>query len=299
MDTRKIDLNLLLTLEALLAEQNVTKAAVRLHLSQPAVSAQLSRLREVFKDPLFIPGQRGITPTAKALELMAQLGDPLEKIRHTVQSHEEFNPKSTSLTLTLSGTDYVQVAVIMPLVLALQKLAPQIRIAIRNYDPSQFEYQLAVGKIDAVIATPDTIKPHLRTHHLFDETYVLVGRPDHPKLRKNLTMDEFSKLRHVIVSPSGGEFTTPIDQILMASGLQREVVMSAASFLSIPGIVSMSDLVALVPRRLIQEPFNHLSVIELPWLNEYFNVSMIWHERNHAHAGHRWLRDLIISLNKL
>ncbi|WP_034943832.1 LysR family transcriptional regulator [Erwinia oleae] len=297
MDTRKIDLNLLLTLETLLTEQNVTKAAMQLHLSQPAVSAQLNRLREIFHDPLLIPGRRGMTPTAKALELMTPLSNALAILRQTVQSHERFDPQSASLTVTIACTDYIQAAVIMPLVVALQKLAPGVRIAVRHYDPNQSEHQLRTGQIDAVIATPDAAQTNLKVHHLFNETYVLVGRAGHPELSSSLTMDEFSKQKHIIVSPAGGEFTTPVDSVLAASGLRRQVVMSAASFLFVPGMVAMSDLVALVPRRMIQEPFHQLTVLELPWLREHFEVSLIWHERSHGHAGHRWLRELIIRLN--
>lgn len=295
MDTRKIDLNLLLTLEALLIEQNVTKAAVRLHLSQPAVSAQLNRLRDLFQDPLFIAGRRGMAPTAKALELVAPLSEALGKIRVTLQSHQEFVPETDSLTVTLAGTDYIQAAVMMQLVAELQEAAPGVRAAIKHYDPDRVEQQLIEGQVDAVIATPSAMQPHLRAYHLFYESYVLVGRAGHPSLQGNLTMADFATLKHIIVSPSGGGFTTPVDSILATAGLKREIAVSAASFLFIPGMVAISDLVALVPGRLIQPPFNQLSVAELPWLKERFEVSLIWHERSHNHAGHRWLRELIIA----
>lgn len=131
MDTTRIDLNLLLTLEALLAEQNVTKAAVRLHLSQPAVSAQLNRLRDLFDDPLLIPARRGMTPTAKALELIIPVRESLEKLRHTLQSHKDFHPERAKLTVAISCTDYTQAAIVMPLVLALREQAPGVRIAVR------------------------------------------------------------------------------------------------------------------------------------------------------------------------
>jgi len=299
VDTRKIDLNLLLTLEALLAERNVTKAALRLHLSQPAVSAQLNRLRDLFNDPLLIPARRGMIPTAKALELVTPLSEALRKIRDTLQSHQDFTPESDTMTVALAGTDYIQAAVIMPLILTLQQKAPGVRIAIKNYSPDNVEHQLIDGQIDAVIATPSPWQSHLRTHHLFDETYVLIGRSGHPGLKKNLTMEAFSKLKHIIVSPSGGRFTTSVDALLATAGLEREVMVSAASFLFIPGMVAVSDLVALVPRRLIQTPFHQLSVVELPWLKEHFEVSLIWHERSHGHAGQRWLRDFIITHNSL
>lgn len=296
MDTMRLDLNLLLTLEALLAEQNVTKAAARLHLSQPAVSAQLNRLRDMFDDPLLIPARRGMTPTAKALELIVPMRESLDKLRHTLQSHKDFYPERANLTVTISCTDYTQAAIVMPLVLALRQRAPGVRIAARPYNPLQFEQQLASGEVDIAIASPDATKAHLRSCHLFDETYVLIGRHGHPALKENLTIEEFVELEHVIVSPSGGSFTTPIDDALATFGHKRNVVMSAATFMFVPQIVSVSDLVALVPRRLLLAQPQQLAVTELPWLAEQFNVSLVWHERSHGHAGHRWVRELITQI---
>src|SRR5471032_1542326 len=288
MDTMRLDLNLLLTLEALLAEQNVTKAAARLHLSQPAVSAQLNRLREMFDDPLLIPARRGMTPTNKALELLIPLRESLEKLRQTLYSHQDFYPERANLTVTIACTDYIQAAVVMPLVLALRQKAPGVRIAVRNLDMAQLDQQLARGEVDIVLASHNAFHTQLRTRHLFDESYVLIGRRDHPALSANLPLEEFVKLEHVIVSPSGGGFTTPIDDALAAFGHKRNVVMSAASFLFIPEIVQKSDLVALVPRRLLQAYSAPLTAIELPWLGEQFDICLIWHERSHSHAGYRW-----------
>ncbi|EPY4680090.1 LysR family transcriptional regulator [Klebsiella quasipneumoniae] len=297
MDTMKLDLNLLLTLEALLAEQNVTKAAARLHLSQPAVSAQLNRLREMFDDPLLIPARRGMTPTNKALELLIPLRESLDKLRQTLYSHQEFYPERASLTVTIACTDYIQAAVIMPLVLALRKKAPGVRIAVRHLDMAQSDQQLARGQVDLVFASHDSFHSQLRTRYLFDESYVLIGRHQHPSLNPNLSLEEFVKLEHVIVSPSGGSFTTPIDDALEAFGYKRNVVMSAASFLFLPEIVNRSDLVALIPRRLLQAHSGPLTVTELPWLAEQFDICLIWHERSHSHAGHCWVRELIIEMN--
>ena len=297
MDTSRIDLNLLLTLEALLAERNVTKAAARLHLSQPAVSAQLSRLRDVFDDPLLVPAHRGMTPTAKALELLDPLRQALDQLRNTLQTHGDFSPAQARLTVNIACTDYIQAVVVMPLVLALRQRAPGIRMAVRHWNPMLMEQQLAHGDIDLAITTPSAGQLHLRTSPLFDESYVLIGRRGHPKLKSGLTVEEFIQLEQVIVSPSGGSFNTPIDDALAAFGHQRRVVMSAASFLFVPEIVANSDLVALVPRRLLRSPQDKLMLIELPWLAEQFNVSLIWHERSHGHAGQRWVRELIVELN--
>ncbi|WKB55404.1 LysR family transcriptional regulator [Eleftheria terrae] len=296
MDTRRLDLNLLVTLEALLVEQNVTKAAARLHLSQPAVSAQLARLRDVFDDPLLIPAQRGMTPTAKALELLQPLRQALDQVRVTVSSHRHFDPASATLTVAIACTDYLQVALLQPLVLQLRTRAPGVRVAMRQLDPAQLEAQLLRGEVDLALMTPQVAPPGMRARHLFDERYVLIGRRHHPRLRAGLTVEAFAELEHVIVSPGGGAFTTPVDDALAALGYRRKVVLSAASFLFVPGIVAQSDFVALVPQRLVRQPSHPLKVLDCPFPVEGFEVGMVWHERNHGHGGQRWLREEILAL---
>jgi DNA-binding transcriptional LysR family regulator len=296
MDTSRVDLNLLVTLEALLAERNVTKAAARLHLSQPAVSAQLSRLRDMFDDPLLVPNRRGMTPTAKALELLGPLRQALDELHNTLQAHRDFSPGRARLTVTIACSDYIDVAVVMPLVLALRQRAPGMRVAVRHLNPPLLEQQLERGDVDLAVATPEPGQSHLRTHHLFDESYLLIGRRGHPRLKAGLTVEEYVQLEHVIVSRWGGSFETPVDDALAVLGHRRNVAMSAASFLFLPEIVATSDLVALAPRRLLRGCSKRLTAIEIPWLAEQFNVSLIWHERTHGHAGHRWIRELIVEL---
>ena len=295
VDTKRLDLNLLLALEALLTERNVTKAAARLHLSQPAVSAQLSRLRDLFDDPLLVPAHRGMTPTAKALELLGPLRQSLDALRQTIHSHKDFSPAQARLTVCIACTDYVQAAVIMPLALALRRQAPGVRLALRHWNPQEMATQLSRGQVDLAITTPDPGHAHLRTRHLFTESYVLIGRQGNPRLPAVPTVEDFVALEHVIVSPSGGEFSTPIDAALAALGHRRQVVVSAASFLFVPQLIASSDLVALVPRRLLQAQPGPLAVRELPWLAERFGVGMIWHERTQGHPGHGWLRELIVQ----
>lgn len=296
LDISRVDLSLLATLEVLLAERNVTKAAARLHLSQPAVSAQLARLRDLFDDPLLIPVRRGMIPTAKAAALAAPLREALDQLRRALQSQQDFDPTTAALTVTIAGSDYVQAAVVMPLVLSLRSKAPGVRIAIRNLAPALIDQQLANGDVDLVIAAPEPGFAHLRTHPLFTESYALIGRRGHPHLVSGLTIDAYVSLEHVVVSRRGGDFATPVDDALAALGRRRRVVMSAASFLFVPEIVAASDLVALVPSRLLQAPSERLTVIDVPWLAETFDVSLIWHERTHGHAGQRWIRDLIVKL---
>jgi DNA-binding transcriptional LysR family regulator len=296
MDTKRLDLNLLVTLETLLVEQNVTKAAARLHLSQPAVSAQLNRLRHEFDDPLLIPAQRGMTPTAKALELFDPLRQALDQVRATLVTHRNFNPAKARLTFAIACTDYLQAAVVRPLAVELRKRAPGVRVAIRYLDMSQLETQIARGDVDLALMTPQAAPPTLRTRHLFDERYVLIGRRDHPRLRDRITVEEFAQLEHVMVSLDGGGFVSPVDDALAALGHKRQAALSAASFLFVPEIVSCSDFVALVPERLVGDRADKLKVMACPFPIEGFAVGMVWHERNHGHSGQRWIREALVSL---
>jgi len=298
MDTKRLDLNLLVTLEALLVERNVTKAAARLHLSQPAVSTQLNRLRELFDDPLLIPAQRGMTPTAKAVELLEPLRAALDQVRATVTRHSNFSPAKARLTVAIACTDYLQAAVVQPLILALRTKAPGVRVAVRNLDLAQLEAQMERGDVDLALMTPQAAPPRLRTRSLFDEHYVLIGRRNHPRLRAKLTVEEFARLEHVIVSLRGGDFVTPVDNALAALGHRRNVVLSAASFLFVPEIVSASDFVALVPERLVRHRTGELKLVDPPLPVEGFAVGMVWHERGHGHSGQRWIRELVTTLTK-
>ncbi len=292
--SKRLDLNLLVTLEALLVEQNVTKAASRLHLSQPAVSAQLSRLRDLFGDPLLLPAQRGMTPTAVAVELLDPLRQALDQVRSTV-ARRAFDPTTATLTVSIACTDYLHAAVVKPLVAALRSKAPGVRVALRNLELAQLDAQMARGDVDLALMTPDIAPPSQRTRHLFDERYVLISRLGHPRLRAGLTVDTFAQLEHIVVSLEGGGFVTPVDDALAAFGLRRHVVLSAASFLFVPELVSQSDFVALVPERLVRERADKLQLTDPPFPVEGFAVGMVWHERSHAHAGHRWVREAVVA----
>ena len=296
MDSKRLNLDLLVTLETLLVEQNVTRAAARLHLSQPAVSAQLNRLRHEFDDPLLIPAQRGMTPTAKAMELLVPLRQALDQVRATVATHKNFDPAKAKLTVAIACTDYLQAAVIKPLVLKLRMRAPGVRVALRNLDMPQLETQMARGDVDLALMTPQAAPLSLRSRHLFDERYVLIGHRKHPRLRNGITVEEFAQLEHVVVSLDGGGFVTPVDNALTALGHRRNAVLSAASFLFVPEIVSHSDFVALVPERLVRDRADKLKVMDCPFPVEGFAVGMVWHERSHGHSGQRWIREAIVSV---
>lgn len=298
MDTRRLDLNLLVTLEALLAERNVTRAAARLHLSQPAVSAQLGRLRAVFDDPLLVPARRGMIPTAKAEALQAPLRRALAGVREAVEVQGAFDPGRARMTLSIACTDYTQAAIVRPLLLALRAQAPGIRVAVRDLDPVRLAERMAGGDVDLALMIPAAAPPELHVRPLFGEDYVLVARRGHPRLdgRRKLTLAGFAALEHVVVSLRGGDFTTAVDTVLAARGVTRNVVLSVPSFLFQLEVVAGSDLVALVPRRLLDDRGAGLQVLDCPFPVAGFGIGMAWHARCHGHDGHRWIRALLASL---
>jgi DNA-binding transcriptional LysR family regulator len=296
MDSSKVDLNLLVALDALLAERNVTRAARRLGLSQPALSAQLARLRDLFADPLFLPAQRGVTPTARAIELEAPVRRALDEVRGILTLGRGFDAATADLTVAIACSDYVQVAVIAPLVLDLRASVPKLRIAIRQLDGNLLGQQMEAGVVDLAVMTTATAPPALRSRLLFHDRYVTIARRRHPKVKGKLTLDDFAALEHVVVSPRGAGFGGPVDAALGKVGRKRRIAVSAASFLFVPELVARSDLIATVPERLVRERAERLQVLEPPLPVEGFAIGLVWHERTHRHPAHRWVRERIRKL---
>lgn len=298
MNRKKLDLNLLVTFEALLVERNVSRAAARIGLSQPAVSTQLARLRDVFGDRLFVPAHRGIIATARALELQAPLRAALDELRSVVMSGRSFDPARADLTVRIAASDYAQSAMLTPFALALRPRAPGIRIAALPIDGRILARQAEDGDVDLAIMTPSTAPSNLHQRHLIDETYVCIARRGHPRIAGRLDLRTFLALEHVIVSPRGAGFWGPTDEALAALGHRRRVVLSVSSFLVVPQIVAGSDLVALVPARIAHGSDRALQILKPPIDVEGFSLSLIWHERSHDHAAHRWIRDALAEWAK-
>lgn len=295
MDIKRLDFNLLVTLDALLAERSVSRAAQRLNLSQPALSAQLARLREMLGDPLFVPSHRGMTPTPLALGLQAPLAAALAQLRDVVTSARAFDPARDEFTVHVAASDYVQSALLLDFTLALRREAPGVRIALRPADAARLAAQMEQGEVDVAMLTPDGIAGALRSRRLFEERYVFIARRGHPALRRPLSAARFCELEHVMVSPRGGSFATPVDDVLDAQGLRRRVVVSASTFRSVPDLVERSDLVALVPARMVEGRAGRLRVLAPPFPVPGFAIHMAWHNRNHGDAAQRWVRERLVA----
>lgn len=291
---RRLDINLLLTLDVLLAEHNVTRAAQRLNLSQPSVSVHLAKLREIFSDPLLLPGPRGMRPTARADELREPLRRALEALELAVSPASPFDPGAAANTWSVSASDYGESTVILPALAGLRAAAPGTRLAVLELEPGRLVRQAEQGIIDLALHTSEDSPPGLRRRVLFSERYVLVGRAGHPRLQRRPSLAQFGKLEHVMVSPDGGGFHGVTDSALGELGLTRRVVLSVPHFLFVLSALASTDLVAMLPSRLVRDN-PALKVVEPPLEVPGYEMAMLWHERCHRDPAHQWLREFIVS----
>lgn len=295
-DLRTLDLNLLKTLDALLDERSVTRAASRLALTQPAVSGMLNRLRDYFNDPLFIRAPHGIVPTARAEELAAPVKRILADIDVLLQP-VTFDPLTARLTFTLAATDYALRAVVVPFIAALKVQASGIRVRVVPVEPDRLAARLEQGKIDLALLTPHTTPDELHSRALYDERYVCMMRADHPDAGKPLSLDRFCALEHVLVSYEGESFRGVTDDALEKVARMRHVGLSVSNFLVLPDVLAISDMIAVVPSR-IADNQTGMFVCETPVPVPGFTKSMAWHGRSHRNPAQRWLRGLLLETSQ-
>lgn len=289
---RRLDLNLLVTLDALLTEHNATRAAERLHLSQPAVSVQLAKLREIFGDPLLLPGARGMRPTARADELRLPLREALKVLEQAVAPSSPFDPAQANHTWRVAASDYIESTVLLPALPQLRSSAPGTRLALLGLNPLTFARQAEQADIDLAFHIDAEAPSNLRSRKMFTEHFVLAGRKGHPRLKSRLTLARFCELEHAIVSPDGGGFHGMADTALAESGMTRRVVLSVPHFLILESVLAKTELVAMVPSRLVRDN-QALQLVEPPIEVPGFEIVMLWHERVHRDPAHQWLRDQI------
>jgi len=295
LDLHRIDLNLLVSLDMLLAERNVTHAAQRLSISQPALSAQLRQLRDLFRDPLLLPAARGMTPTARALELQAPLREMLATLSSLVAERQPFDPAVADNTFRIAATDSIQAAVCVPLIARVRDFAPAVRVALFPADSPRLAEQLASGELDLAFSTPQSMPESLKTRPLYDETFLCLLRRGHPAGARPLDLDVFCGLDHVLVSPAGGGFAGVVDDVLAQLGRKRRVVASLTSFLVAPALVAESEMICTVPARLARRSGDALNILAPPCEVGAFSVAMGWHPRTDSDPAQKWLRDQALA----
>lgn len=293
MNIRNFDLNLLLVLDALMDERNVTRAAQRLHLSQPAVSAALNRLRDAFGDPLFVRMQRGILPTPRAFELAHAAKVVLGQVENIIDVRP-FEPSHSEAVFRIGANDYAQLAVVVPLIRRLAEAAPNIRLEIMPLGQNLGE-QLERELVDLAITLFTEPPKGSHTAMLFRETYMCATRRDHSEIGNTLSLDQFCDLPQVVVPSADPQSADPVDEALAAVGRKRRIMLKVPNFFILPRMLQNNNLIAVAPERLIRYFESTLRALPLPIDVPGFSMNLVWHERTQTSAAHAWMRAQILN----
>jgi len=299
IDLKGTDLNLLVSLDALIDEANVTRAAARLNISQPALSAQLARLRDLFRDPLLVPSStgRGMIPTARALELRVPLHLALKDIETAIKRPPAFDSLTADRSFAIAASDNATVVLGVALIEHVQKIAgPGVRVSFRTPSADLIASQLEGGEVDLLIGSERMVPKDVKTCRLVDERYLMAQRKGHPRGKKPLDLKTYCKLSHILVSTGGGSFRGDIDEQLERIGRRRRVVLSIHQFVLAPMFLRMTDYVATLPARFVDRFADELDTFELPFKARGFSLSAAWHPRNQADPGHIWLRKQLSAV---
>jgi DNA-binding transcriptional LysR family regulator len=293
-----IDLNLVVALDALLAECHVTRAAARLGLTQSAASHALGRLRGLLGDPLLVRGPAGMMiPTPLAIRLAPQLRKVLDDLSRVLRG-ETFDPTTAQRTFHIGASDYVELVMLPQLSARLARLAPRIDIWLHTYN-DWGDTELASGALDLVLGPPrHAARPSAAYERvLFTESFTCVMRAEHPLARGRLTLRRYCEVSHLMVAPRGtpGSF---VDDALAAVGKTRRVALAVPHFLVVPYVIAASDLLATLASRIAKLFASTLELVTVPPPIEVpkFEIALAWHERNHHDAAHRWLRDQLVAV---
>lgn len=290
----RYDLNLLPVFVTLMEERNVTRAAERLGITQPALSNALSRLRVTMKDQLFVRERYGVQPTELALALAPRITEALAALDDVVQRQQDFDPAATELQVTIAPNSYVEFALAPAIVARLRDAAPGLKLRLIPFGNDLVETGVVSGvtamALGRVIDPPD----NLVVQRLMDEGLACVVRADHPEIGDRITREQYERFRHVNVLPPG-RIRAGLFQALESHGLRREVAVSVTHFLAVPEMVAVTDYCATLPRlicrRLAGDP--RLKIVEAPVDLGTFPVEMAWHVRYRHDPAHRWLRSLV------
>lgn len=298
MHFNRLDLNLLVGLDALLQEKSVTRAAERLHLTQPTMSGALRKLREHFNDPLLERTGRTMELTPRAEELVNPVREILINIQSLEDSDNFFDPGRVRRSFSIAMTDVVSRLFLPEIMKRLVSEAPGVSLQIEPFTPDMHE-QLVNGELNLVIRADihspqiHSIMENLVDEFLFEDQWVCAVSADHPTVGDELSLEEFVELPHASLR-FPGEVTTLQEISLMQASLDIDIRLAASNFFTLFNALPGTSLVTLLPL-LMAERLGGSTPVRL--LSPPFEISplremLVWHSRDSTDAGHRWLRDL-------
>ena len=292
MNLNKIDLNLFVAFEAIYSEDNLSQAAERLSLSQPAVSNILNRLRETTGDPLFVRSGRGMAATPAAHELIQPVRKALKLLESGLQGINDFDPGTSEKSFRIGSHRYPDTLLLPILARRLQDVAPHIDVELFYLKREEAEKQLVSGKIDFYIDTPKINSPSLSNQRIYSDRYVCLLREEHPLARQPLTMEDYLNLSHVLLTLRE-EGLGLLDTCLAKAGERRRIVLRTRQHEAIAQTIRESNYSSTMPARMSDHP--GLVQKELPFEVPRIDVRLYWHKNSDIDKASQWFRDMIMG----
>ena len=286
----RLEIKQLRVFQALLRERNVSRVAKQVGLTQQAVSGQLSKLREVFNDRLFVRKSNGLVPTPYAEKLGGKIDQALQAFEQLLEP-ESFEPELIEGTYVIAATDYAQQVVLPEVIAKMRKQAPNLKIIIQDLDIDNLSDSLTTGKINLVIAFPNFIPGNYPSKTLFSERHICVAAKNSPLAKKNLCIHDIADYPQIIASPSRPNFRGSIDTWFEEHGLKRNTVISAPCFSIVPLYLETTEAIAFLPSRSLRD--TNLITLDLSDSPLSFDVIAAWHPRSNKDALHNWVVDFL------
>jgi len=309
MNMSKFDLNLLVYLDVLLRECNVTRAAEELGISQPAMSNSLRRLRDLFADPILVRTSDGMTPTKRALELQPLVRTVLEAAEQAVLPKTEFDPSAATRIFRIMASDYTEATLLPVLLKRLLKEAPNVRLDIMTPSDVSF-HDVERGKVDLVINRFDTLPQSFHQVHLWDDSFSCVVSASNPII-KNWNLDAYLSGKHVWVSKTGmgvGVGMSPddvqrlgwVDDALDKIGAKRNIALFTRHYQAALRLGEQDDLIVTLPSMAAMQLASNPNVVILdpPFEIPRMRLKMVWSPLLQHDPGHRWIRQLIKTVSE-
>ena len=291
-----ISLRLLRLFETVYRARNISQAADELRTSQPSVSLSLSRLRQHFEDPLFVRSGAKMEPTPRAEALIEGVRAILFIASDHFIGRAPFDPSTSERRFTLHMTDPGKTILMPRLVESVARLAPKIRLRVREVDEHS-QSMLLDGRVDLVLGYLSREAEDLYQCKLHDEHYVCIARADHPRIRGKLSLEQFKSEAHIITAIAGTGHTQ-LEPGFGRLKIEGKIALEVSGYFAVGATVAQTDLIAVVPARLGAQLAAHgtINSYELPLESPVFQVRQYWHPRFHNDAGNRWVRNLLIDL---
>lgn len=291
----KMDLNLIRTFIVLYETRSVTKTAEQLFITQPSASYALSRLRDLFRDPLFVRTKSSMEPTSTADQLYHQLSPSLNTIQNTIKNTREFDASTSNKRFRIAMTDLGEMLLLPKIFAQMQQQAPNVELDIISLEIDKVHDWLGTGKVDAVVCSRSLRDNNIEGQALFKERYVCLINAQANTHISTLSMDDFLDFKHVLVKPSLGHGIT--EEVLSKMGVTRKISLELSHFSILPSVLQQTNVLAIVPLQ-IGEVFTKtypLKVMELPFQIADFEVSLFWPRRHTKTPSNQWLRDIVLD----